>query len=613
MKKYKVVFRPEGQVIDVFEGSTVMKAIKEAGVDFDFLCGGGKCGKCRVRIVEGSIKTHVEEKAFLGEKETSEGIHLACFTEIYSDIVVELLQAKAAQHQILLEAGERPMEIIPHICKKYIEVRKPSLDNHLSDWKRFRSSLFQGESQYTTMLETEIAVLHQLSKALRANQYHLTAVTYGHEVLGIEEQDTTQKLMGMAFDIGTTSIVGYLMDLHSGRELGVVSTVNPQTKFGADVITRMNYANQEEKGLERLHDAVTQAISKLIGEAVEKAGLSSDDIYVVTVAGNTCMHHLFLGLDPQYLSRSPYTATTSEPLILNAVKFPITMNPAGKILVLPNIAGFVGADTVAVLLATQMDQSEEIKLMIDIGTNGEIALGSKHKLFACSSAAGPAFEGAQISSGMRGATGAIDHVVFEEKLAYSVIGGGKPQGICGSGLLDVVAGLIEHGIVDKRGRFLPIEKITSAKAEGFKENIVQYEGMAAFLLADENTTLHGRPILVTQKDIRELQLAKGAMAAGIKVLVDKHGIAVEDIKEVLLAGAFGNYLNPHSACVIGLIPKALEGKIKMVGNAAGTGARLALLSSGEYKRGAAIAEFTQYVELASYPNFSSIFAESMYF
>ncbi|AKL96684.1 ferredoxin [Clostridium aceticum] len=613
MKEYKVVFRPEGQIINVVEGSTVMKAIKEAGVDFDFLCSGGKCGKCRVRILEGSFQSHADEEKFLGEKETSQGIHLACFTEIHSDMVVELLQTNTAQHQILSTAEEGSMEIAPHLCKKYIEVQKASLENYQSDWKRFRASLFPEESQYITMAETEISVLYQLSKALRTNQHQLTAITYGHEVLGIEQQDTTERLTGMAFDIGTTSIVGYLMDLHSGRELSVVSTVNPQTKFGADVITRMNYANQEEKGLERLQEAVTGAISKLAKEATEKVGLSSDDIYAMAIAGNTCMHHLFLGLSPKYLSQSPYIPTTTAPLILSASKFPIDMNKAGKIFVLPNIAGFVGADTVAVLLATQMDRSEEVKLMIDIGTNGEIALGSKHKLFTCSSAAGPAFEGAQISSGMRGAIGAIDHVTFEGELRYSVIGEGKPKGICGSGLLDVVAGLLELGILDKRGRFISPEKMTNPMVQGFKENIIQYEGKPAFLLVDGSSTFHGRPILVTQKDIGELQLAKGAMAAGIKVLIDKYGIVVEDIKEVLLAGAFGNYLNPHSACVIGLIPKTLENKIRMVGNAAGTGARLALLSSKEYQRGAAIAEFAEYVELASYPKFSSIFAGSMYF
>lgn len=417
----------------------------------------------------------------------------------------------------------------------------------------------------------------------------------------------------MAFDIGTTTIVGYLMDLYTGKELSVVSILNPQIKYGADAITRMNHANEEEKGLEMLHITVIRTINKLIKEAAEKAGISSNDIYTITVAGNTCMHHLFLGLSPRYISQEPYTPTISEPIVLNASSLNIRINNIGKVLVLSNIAGFVGADTTASLLAAEMDSSEYIKLMIDIGTNGEIVLGSKHRLITCSSTSGHALEGVQISSGMRGTVGAIDHVKFGEKLEYSVIGRGKPQGICGSGLLDVVAGLINIGIIDEMGKLLSPERITNPAAKGFKKNIIQHEGIEAFLLVDEDSTCHGRPILVTQQDIRELQLAKGAMLTGIKILMNKYGIDFSDIKEVLLAGAFGNYLDPRSACIIGLIPKELEYKIKTIGNAAGTGAKLALISRSRYKRAADISNLVEYVELESYPEFSSIFARSTYF
>ena len=614
MKKCKVTFEPTGQRIDVHQGTIIMKAIRDAGIDHDFPCGGArKCGKCRIRVISGSTESYEKERAFLGEKEISEGIHLACFTEVHSDVTIELLQAKAAQHQILWASQERTVKLESHIIKKYIEVSKPSLGDHQSEWKRFKKSLFEGEEESAAALDVPIPILHRLPEALRSAQYHLTAITYGREIVGIEHQDTTKTLLGMAFDIGTTTIVGYLMDLNVGKELSVVSTLNPQTQFGADVISRSNYANQEERGLENLHATVIRAINKLVVEATEKAGVDRDAIYVITVAGNTCMHHLFLGLSPRYITISPYIPTISEPVVINAQNLSIRINKAGKILVLPNIAGFVGADTVAVLLATELDKSEGIKLMIDIGTNGEIALGSKEKLFACSAAAGPAFEGAQISSGMRGAAGAIDHVHFDEKLEYSVIGGEKPRGICGSGLLDVVAGLLHIGIIDEKGRFSSPEKVSNPAAENYKGNIIQHEGIEAFLLVDEVDTAHGNPILVTQKDIRELQLAKGAMAAGMKILMEKCGVAVEDIEEVLLAGAFGNYLNPHSACAIGLIPKELEGRIKMVGNAAGTGAKLALLSVSEYRRAAKIADFVDFVELASHPKFSSIFARSMYF
>ncbi|ABR48259.1 ferredoxin [Alkaliphilus metalliredigens QYMF] len=594
MEKYKVFFQPQGESIEVFKGTTVMQAMRDIGIDFDFPCGGEKkCGKCRVRI--------------LGE------IQLACFTEVHSDMAVETFSVHATHHKTLLSVAERAVEIEPHITKKYVAVKKPSLGEHQSEWKHFIDAVYESTATDHTATDRQIPILQKLPQMLRANSYQLTAVTQGSEVLDIEAADTTKLLLGMAFDIGTTTIVGYLVDLYTGRELCVVSTINPQVKFGADVITRSNYAAGQENDFKLMHDVLMKAMNQLIAEATEKSAVSSEAIYVVTVVGNTCMHHLFLGLTPQYISKAPYIPTISQAIEINAANFSIAMNKSGKILVLPNIAGFVGADTVGVLLATEMKKYADIKLMIDIGTNGEIALGSKDRLFTCSAAAGPAFEGAQISSGMRGAVGAIDHIIFGEKLEYSVIGGGRPQGLCGSGLLDGVAGLVQLGMIDKRGRFLSPEKITNPKAAVFKRNIIEHHGEKAFLLVDHPSTSHGNLICITQKDIRELQVAKGAIAAGIKILIEKYGIKTEDITEVLLAGAFGNYLNPSSACRIGLIPKELEGKIKMVGNAAGTGAKIALLSATEYKEADAIAAFVEFIELASDPNFSTIFARSTYF
>lgn len=611
MRNYKVVFKHSNQMIDVASGTTLIKAIRDGGIDFDFPCGGvGKCGKCKVRILEGNIKHNDSEKKFLTEDEINQGIHLACFTEVLGDIVVDNIGTSSKSHNILLTSEEKEFNIDPHITKSYIEVKKPSLGDWESDWRRLNDSLFK---EYTYLENVKIQILQQLPNMIRKNDNHITAVTYDKNILQIEENDTTNILIGMAFDIGTTTIVGYLIDMYTGKELQVVSTLNSQTKYGADVITRSNYAGKEEYGLRNLHLEVIDDINELINEACVKVGIKKEDIFAISVVGNTCMHHLFLGVSPSYVAKAPYIPAISEPVVLDAKDLSIEINNAGKVFVLPNIAGFVGADTVSAILATEMDKSENIKLMIDIGTNGEIALGCRDRILACSAAAGPAFEGAEISSGMRGAQGAIDHVVFGEKLEVSVVGGGKPKGICGSGLLDVVTGLIEIGALDKRGKFLSVEKITNPKAEVFKNNIIDYDGAKAFLLADENYTSHKKPIMITQKDIRQLQMAKGAMSAAIKILMNKYGINVDEIEEVLLAGAFGNYMNPHSACVIGLIPKELESKIKMVGNAAGSGSKLSLLSKSEYKRAESIGEFVEFVELATYPTFSSIFSKSMYF
>ena len=613
MKYHKVVFQPGDVLVEVAEGSTLKEAMTDAGVEFDFLCGGrGTCGKCRVRIAQGSTTPVTREEEMLQAKELDEGIRLVCLTTVHNDLIVELPNQKELQHNILIASAERAFQIAPHLHKVFIEVDKPSRETQSSDWRRLKESLVK-QGYQDSELESTVSILRQMPDVIRGANNCITAVMYESKIAGLEPQDTSKTMLGMAFDIGTTTIVGYLLDLYSGKELSVVSTLNPQTAFGADVISRLTFASHEENGLIKLQGVVVEAINKLIAEAVQKAFVTKSQIYGISIAGNTCMHHIFLGINPQSIAVSPYVPALSESLVLDASELKISINQAGKVFMLPNIAGFVGADTVAVLLSTELDRSEDIKLVIDIGTNGEIALGSREKMVACSAAAGPAFEGAQISSGMRGAVGAIDHVYYRDKLEYSVIGGGEPLGVCGSALLDTVAGLVELGILNRRGKFLAYDQLTNPVAHRFKKNLIQYEGQGAFLLAEASITGHGRPIIITQSDIRELQMAKGAMAAGVRVLMETYGIQAKDIKEVLLAGAFGNYLNPHSACVIGLIPLELESKIKMIGNAAGTGAKLALLSSSEFRRAKDIAEVVKFVELGSYPRFNSIFGECTYF
>jgi uncharacterized 2Fe-2S/4Fe-4S cluster protein (DUF4445 family) len=613
LKYHKAVFQPGGILVKVAEGSTLKEAMNDAGLEFDFLCGGrGTCGKCRVRIAQGPTTPVTREEEMLPVKELDEGIRLACLTYVHNDLTVELPDQKKLQHNILITADERAFPIEPHLKKVFMEIDKPSRENQSSDWHRLKESLIK-QGYKGSELESTLSIIRQMPDVIRGADNRITALMYESKIAGIEPQDTTQTMLGMAFDIGTTTIVGYLLDLYSGKELSVVSTLNPQTMFGADVISRLTFASRQENGLIKLRDAVVEAINKLIAEAVQKASVTESQIYGISIAANTCMHHIFLGINPQSIAVSPYVPAISEPLVLDASELKISINQAGKVLMLPNIAGFVGADTVAVLLTTELDRSDDIKLVIDIGTNGEIALGSKEKIIACSAAAGPAFEGAQISSGMRGTAGAIDHVYYRDKLEYSVIGGGEPLGVCGSALLDTVAGLVELGIINKRGKFRACEQLTNPMAKRFKENLIEYEGQQAFLLAEASKTGHGRPIIITQSDIRALQMAKGAMAAGIRVLMEIYGIQSQDIKGVLLAGAFGNYLNPHSACVIGLIPVELESKIKMIGNAAGTGAKLALLSGSEFRRAKDIAEIVKFVELGSYPRFNSIFGESTYF
>ncbi len=613
MKLHKVVFEPLNDEILIPEGSTIKEAIDKIDVDFDFPCSGrGSCGKCRIKVLEKILDTTDKEKKLLGEKELLEGIHLACETKVYDNLTVELNTSKASLLNILQWSVERTSNINPLIEKVYVEVDLPSLHDQKSDLKRLKEKLMLQNHNYKN-LKIKLSALKDLPDKLREDNHHITVIIDNDEILGVEKGNTTLKMLGMAFDIGTTTIVGYLIDLCTGKELTVSSVLNPQVKFGADVISRTTYANQNIDGIKMLQSTLLKVIDGLIGNALEKSSMKREDVYTITIVGNTCMHHLFLGLTPRYIAATPYVPVVSDPINIDALDLNLHINPSGKIFLLPTIAGFVGADTAAVILATEMDKSKDIKLAIDIGTNGELVLGSSEKLVSCSTAAGPAFEGAQISSGMRGAIGAIDHVYFKDTMTYSVIGSNKPEGICGSGLLDIIAGFVELGIINKRGKILSPSEFTNDTAKAFQKNIITYDEANAFLVVPESETAHGRPIMITQNDITALQLAKGAISAGINILIDKLGIKLSDIKEVLLAGAFGNYMDPHSACIIGLIPKELENKVKMVGNAAGTGSKLSLLSRIEYERSNIITTTVEYIELGAQKHFNREFAKGMQF
>ncbi len=386
-----------------------------------------------------------------------------------------------------------------------------------------------------------------------------------------------------AFDIGTTTVVCYLMDGREGKLLAQTSCVNPQTQFGADVISRIQYAMDEDSSV--MARCIRDALNKLVREAADQAGISPEEIGVTAIVGNTAMHHLLLEIDPKPLTIPPYMPSVREALEMNGASL-LPSCPNSEIRILPNIAGFVGADTVGCLVATRFDRLEELTLMIDIGTNGEMVLGDRSRRIACSTAAGPAFEGAKIQCGMRGAAGAVDHVTLENgKIQWSVIGGGVPVGLCGSGLLDLVAALLETGDISESGQ----------------------------MLCGDRYTLEGTGVFLTRKDVREVQLAKAAIRAGIELMCGTLGVEPKDIRKVLLAGAFGNYLNPASACAIGMIPPVLLPKIQPIGNAAGGGARLCALSSREFAYSKQLAQGTEFLELASLPEFNDCYVDCLMF
>lgn len=420
-------------------------------------------------------------------------------------------------------------------------------------------------------------------------------LTGGVDLTGETVEATGDFFALAAFDVGTTSVVGYLLDGRTGRQLAVDSRLNPQTQFGADVIARGSYAM--EHGTEPLTKAIREALEEMLGNLVHKAGCSRSDIRRVSVVGNTCMHHLFMGYSPAPLMVAPYMPEHRAAEIRPASEVGLTIGEGGELWMLPCIAGFVGADTVGCLLAADWSRREKLTLMVDIGTNGEMVLGNRHRSVTCSTAAGPAFEGAKIRCGMRGADGAIDHVALDDQsnVTFTVVGGGKARGICGSGLLDAVAVLLRKEIIGGSGRMEP---------DGAPEIGVVDDKPAWFFTDD---------VFLTQADVREVQLAKGAMAAGIRLLCAHLGVEIGDIEEVLIAGAFGNYMSPDSACAIGLLPMELRERIVPVGNAAGEGAKLAVVQREQYDLATTLSNEVEFLELANDPEFQDVFVEELAF
>lgn len=397
----------------------------------------------------------------------------------------------------------------------------------------------------------------------------------------------------LAFDVGTTTVVAFLCDGRTGRQLACASAVNPQSAYGADVIARIQYEMEHRDG--RMGTEIRACLNRLAREAAETAGIDPEEIGLVSLVGNTAMHHLLLGLDVGPLVKPPYMPSVREAMELPKADW-LTACPRAAVRVLPNIAGFVGADTVGCMVSAAFDRREELTLLIDIGTNGEMVLGNRERRLACSTAAGPAFEGAKIRFGMRGAPGAIDHVeLIDGELACYVIGGGEAKGICGSGLLDAVYALLGGGFVDESGRMCP-------EVPGPWREV---DGQPAFLLRDG--------VYLTQKDIREVQLAKAAIRAGIELLLDTMGREREAVRSVLLAGAFGSYLSPESACGIGMLPPELLDRVRAIGNAAGEGAKQCALLEGDYRRSITLARETEFLELASLPAFQDCYVDCLSF
>ncbi|MFX1293657.1 MAG: ASKHA domain-containing protein, partial [Promethearchaeota archaeon] len=543
-------------------------------------------------------------KKCLTVKELKKGTRLACQIKVNKNFIVQIPESsRTGKQRLQVEGIETPVDLNPIIKKYNIQLPKPTIENPRSDLDRILIKLQKEHN--VSGLELKFNLLQRLGPFLRNSKWDITVITCNNQIIGFESGDTLNQLYGIAIDIGTTKLAIYLLNLITGELLAVESAMNPQISFGEDVISRINYASSLENTQE-LQQVLIKEINKMIDVLCEKSGISFSDIYEMVAVGNTAMHHIFLNINPKYLALAPYTPVVRNGINLESKAIGIKINSIGNLYCLPIIAGYNGADNIAVILATEIYKRDELCLALDIGTNTEVVLGNKEKMLVCSCASGPAFEGASIKYGMRAASGSIEKIrinseTFECK--YQTIDNMKPRGICGSAIVDIIAEMVKTGIIDLTGKMN-----NEIKSNKFQKSNDGYE----FILVNAKDTSIGKDIVITQKDVRQLTLAKAAIHTGCVILMEELGINEADIDKVFIAGAFGNYIDIKNARIIGMYPEIDLSKVETVGNAAGTGARMALLSKNIRNIAETISKQIKYIELAAKKNFQSIYLNSTF-
>jgi len=607
--KIRLEFRPSGQVVTVPAGTTIFNAASWAGLTIDAACGGqGTCGKCKVRVHDGIQAATPDDLDHLTAEELAAGWRLSCRAVVRSDTVVEIPRLLTKPKAAIVGTG-RHVALAPNVHKIHLKLPPPTLQDQRADLTRMADALKEAGYGMTADLD----VIRYLPATLRSNNWDVTAVLVGSDLIAVEAGDTSDRCYGLACDIGTTTVVVNLMDLNSGTVAGVEATLNGQAVYGADVIARIGYAMTAPSGLADLQSKIIQTLNSLIDTILARTGVARENIYEVAIAGNTTMQHLFLGVSPAAIAATPFIPAFEDSGRAVAGELGLHIHQRGRVYTFPVIGAYVGGDIVAGILATGLDRERRTRLLIDVGTNGEIVLGSKRRVVACSTAAGPAFEGAQMACGMRAAPGAIEGVtITRSEVRYQVIGGERPVGICGSGLIDVVAQLYLAGLLDENGRLLDREEALEFVEPSVADRLMQNGSQKAFVLATAEET-RGSPVIITQRDIRELQYAKGAMASGIKILQRALDIADDEIEQVMLAGSFGSYINPASARAIGLVPPVPQERIIAVGNTAGEGAKMAMLSFREREAARVIPSQVEYMELSAMSTFTDDFVDALPF
>jgi uncharacterized 2Fe-2S/4Fe-4S cluster protein (DUF4445 family) len=629
-KQVTVVFQPSGRRGQIEKGKSILEAAQELGIALESVCGGKHvCGKCRVRIEEGffprdglnSSRGHLspfsaEEKKFISPEEEESGYRLACIAQLNGEVLVYLPEESRGKKQVIRkEVRDLPFHLNPGVKPYFVELPPPTLAEPLADFERLSQAL---EKEFGLKgLSIDFLTLRNLPQKLRDKNWQATAVVWmDREILEVIP-GRVENIYGVAVDIGTTTVALYLCNLKSGKVEAADSIMNPQVSYGEDVMSRISYAMQHPvDGLKRMHEAIIAGLNHLIRSVIQSAGITERDIFEMTMVGNTAMHHIFLGINPFYLGLAPFSPAVHHFVDVKARDLGLCLHPAANVHTLPIEAGFVGADNVGVLIAETPYGKEELALLIDVGTNGELVLGNRKRLLSCSCATGPALEGAHLQFGMRAAPGAIERVRIDPKslkVRFKVIGLEKwsdecapeeiqARGICGSGIIEAMAEMYKAGVLEKSGRF---------NAHLASPRIRKLEKGYEFVLARKEETAIGKEITVSIADVRAVQMAKGALYAGAKVMMNI--MEIKKIEKVVLAGAFGSMIDRERALILGMFPDCGLENVHSVGNAAGDGARLALLDREKRVEADRISRAVEYIELTTDTNFTDEFVKAMPF
>jgi len=608
---YKIFFSPEKKKIEVNSETDLFHAATDNGLYITSGCAGeGNCGRCKVIIKKGKFRT--SPSRFLSDKERKEGYVLACQTYPQTDLEVFIPPESGLKKWSLIKDGvytaEEPIrkwKFSPLARKIYLELPAPTLTDHLSDFERLAREV-KTKDKHFPKIKIPLPKLQKLAKFLRDNQWKLTlSLNERGEIIDYEPRDTSGHSYALALDIGTTTVALSLIDLSRNEVLGQKATYNQQMSFGDDIISRIIHTETQPQGLENLTQAVRETVNQLISELVKETRIETKNMLAMMVAGNTTMNHLFLSLPPEYIRKEPYLPTANFLPDIKAKEIGINIHPEGTVSFCPNVSSYIGGDVTAGILASGMDEKEELSLLIDLGTNGEMVLGNKDFLVSCACSAGPAFEGVGIKSGIRAMEGAIENIQISsdgKKVKYTTIGNKPPRGICGSGLVDAVAELFKDGFLDRQGKFIP----------GSSPLIRETEEGREFLLVPKKETFKGEDIVLSEGDISTLIRSKGAVFLGACVLLEEMGYRFNDLKRIYLAGMFGTYLDIEKAIIIGLLPDIEKEKFIFLGNSAISGAKLCLLYEEARKKIKEIARKTTYLELSVNPKFMNEYSSTLF-